>query len=78
MAEKDIEALAQAANVQPGIIEFSTWAGSDRQLLALVFTDIARRLITPSLCRTTQGRRNFGSAPVVIGAGPAPPLKPLS
>jgi class 3 adenylate cyclase len=40
MAEKDIEALAQAAKVQPRSIGFSTWAGSDRLWLALVFTDI--------------------------------------
>jgi class 3 adenylate cyclase len=40
MAEKDIEALAQAAKVQAPSIDLSTWAGPDRLFLALVFTDI--------------------------------------
>jgi class 3 adenylate cyclase len=40
MAEKDIKALAQAAKVEPRSRGFLTWAGPDRLLLALVFTDI--------------------------------------
>ena len=37
MAEKDIEAVAESARVEP---RFLKWAGPDRLLLALVFTDI--------------------------------------
>jgi class 3 adenylate cyclase len=39
MAEKDIEVLAQAAKAEPHSRGFSAWAGPDRLLLALVFTD---------------------------------------
>ena len=37
MAENDIEAVAESAKVEP---LFLKWAGPDRLLLALVFTDI--------------------------------------
>jgi class 3 adenylate cyclase len=37
VAENDIEAVAEAARVEP---RFMRWAGSDRLLLSLVFTDI--------------------------------------
>jgi class 3 adenylate cyclase len=40
MAEKDVEALAQAAEVEPRSRSLLRWAGSDRLLLALVFTDV--------------------------------------
>ena len=37
MAENDIEAVAASARLEPLFLE---WAGPDRLLLALVFTDI--------------------------------------
>jgi class 3 adenylate cyclase len=40
VADKDIEALAETAGVEPRGTTFSKWAGTDRLLLALVFTDI--------------------------------------
>ena len=40
MAERDIQALAEAAEVEPPTRSFLRWAGSDRVLLVLVFTDI--------------------------------------
>ena len=40
MAERDIQALAEAAEVEPRTRSFLRWAGSDRVLLVLVFTDI--------------------------------------
>jgi class 3 adenylate cyclase len=40
VADKDIEALAKTAGVEPRGTTFSKWAGTDRLLLALVFTDI--------------------------------------
>jgi class 3 adenylate cyclase len=40
MAERDIEALAEAAEIEPRPRVFLEWAGPDRLLLVLVFTDI--------------------------------------
>jgi hypothetical protein len=40
VADKDIEAIADAAGIEPRGRGFLEWAGPDRLMLALVFTDI--------------------------------------
>jgi hypothetical protein len=57
MAEKDVQAVAQAANLEPRSRSLSTWGGPapDRLLMALVFTDVWR----PALMNLFGARHRF-------------------